>query len=94
MEAKQDSRCGWSGSIAQFLAVEESKFISQLSEFIGDVKDEQVEAWRDSYHVLQKVFLPFEREEWQLIFEYELPREGGRRPDARMRDHFQFLIKL
>jgi DUF2075 family protein len=82
MEKKQAKRCGWSGSIAQFLAVEESKFIAQLSDSIGEVKDEQVEAWRDSYHVLQKVFLPFQREEWQLIFEYELPREGGRRPDV------------
>jgi hypothetical protein len=82
MEHKDGLRCGWSGIIAQFLTLEESSFIVQLTEFIGEAKDEQVGAWRDCYHVLQNVFLPYENENWQLIFEYELPREGGRRPDV------------
>lgn len=82
MEHKNGFRCGWAGSIAQFLYVEESEFIVQLTDFVGEAKDEQVEAWRDCYHVLHKVFQSFENEDWQLIFEYELPREGGRRPDV------------
>jgi hypothetical protein len=82
MEPRHTLRCGWSGTIHQFLHVEEAKFIGQLTEFVGEAKDEQVEAWRDCYHILQKTFLPYEHENWQLIFEYELPREGGRRPDV------------
>ncbi|MFB3167434.1 DNA/RNA helicase domain-containing protein [Neobacillus sp. 179-C4.2 HS] len=82
MEHKNRNRCGWSGSIAQFIHIEENEFIAQLTDFVGEAKDEQVEAWRNCYHVLQKVFRFYKNENWQLFFEYELPREGGRRPDV------------
>lgn len=82
METKQGKRCGWSGSITQFLVLDESNFLAHLGDFIGDFKEEQVEAWRNSYHVLQQTLSSYQSEPWQLIFEYELPREGGRRPDV------------
>lgn len=67
MEHKNRNRCGWSGSIAQFIHIEENEFIAQLTDFVGEAKDEQVEAWRNCYHVLQKVFRFYKNENWQLF---------------------------
>jgi hypothetical protein len=47
----------------------------------------QVVAWQDCYSILQKAFahptdISPESDNWTLVFEYELPRERGRRPDV------------
>ena len=42
----------------------------------------QLQAWRDSAEVLRASMTQPFQQGWTLIFEYELPREGGRRPDA------------
>lgn len=75
-------RCGWLGTLSDFLYLDEQEFVNNLQGFIPDAKENQIRAWRDCYHVLKDQLLPFRQHDWQLIFEYELPREGGRRPDV------------
>jgi hypothetical protein len=79
-------RCGWYGKVKDFLKLNESSFIESLIHFIPDANELQIAAWKDCYHFLQDVFpeviSKINCSEWGIIFEYELPREGGRRPDV------------
>lgn len=79
-------RCGWYGKIKDFLDINEDSFIRSLNQFIPDANELQIAAWKDCFHFLQNVFPKVISEincsEWGIIFEYELPREGGRRPDV------------
>lgn len=83
---------GWSGTISNFLEVTEHEWLQSLkSHYPFATRGEyasasQVQAWRDSFAVLQTNFsrllaLRPSSADWHCIFEYELPREGGRRPD-------------
>jgi hypothetical protein len=79
-------RCGWNGKIKDFLKLTEGSFLGRLVQFIPDAKELQITAWKDCYHLLHNVFpkviSKIACSEWSIIFEYELPREGGRRPDV------------
>ena len=58
---------------------------------------EQVAAWRGEYEILGVTLreiaasIPRARQ-WSVIFEYELPREGGRRPDVVILTGSQVLV--
>jgi hypothetical protein len=82
---------GWAGTVATFLETPENVWRDALRahrrDLIGNQSEpEQEAAWVDSHAVLrdQLTLLVGRRPQasaWPLIFEYELPREGGRRPD-------------
>ena len=84
--------CGWSGTVQAFLSAEVSEWRSQLvahheSRFVDSPSAAQLTAWSRSFAVLRSAFtqlLPLHPPAacWSLIFEYELPRERGRRPDV------------
>ncbi|MFK4392269.1 hypothetical protein CN563_24755 [Bacillus sp. AFS026049] len=76
------NRCGWGGTLQQFLQLNQNEFNQALQGFITDASPEQLDAWLDSYEVLQNSLKPFVHKDWHIIFEYILPREGGRRPDV------------
>ncbi|MBP1950058.1 DNA/RNA helicase domain-containing protein [Virgibacillus litoralis] len=80
------NRCGWYGNTEEFTGLDFEYFISNMKDFINDPSEEQINAWVDCFHFLQNVFKQVQSEidclNWGLIFEYELPREGGRRPDV------------
>jgi len=83
---------GWSGSIRQFLDTPESLIEQALQNHISGLFGHgaslsQVEAWLEEVQIVKNVFrnLSISRQDclkWSLIFEYELPLEGGRRPDV------------
>lgn len=79
-------RYGWHGTINNFLKLELESFLESLKDFIQDHSPEQVTAWTDCFYFLHNVFRQVSGTidclQWGLIFEYELPREGGRRPDV------------
>lgn len=90
---KSDRRThGWSGSIKTFLSqpisLVEQSLKSHLHELLGfNAAHSQVEAWLEEIEVLKSAFrdLAISRPdslEWSVILEYELPLEGGRRPDV------------
>ena len=90
---------GWSGTIAEFLAVPHKDFQNSLidhvrqlfahkeTEKLEEILASQVRAWNDEYQHLYTAFSTLTKEQphtsnWGVIFEYELPQEGGRRPDV------------
>lgn len=86
------SHCGWQGSLSEFFNADREEILTRLKAFNDRIRSEygnpdrdeqmQVDAWSDCIEVLNEALSPFRAEPWQLIFEYELPRQGGRRPDV------------
>ena len=83
---------GWSGSVKSFLehpkSVVESSLEEHLNGLLGmNASKSQVEAWLEEIDVLKQSFrdLAIARTDsldWSIILEFELPLEGGRRPDV------------
>ncbi|MBJ8115857.1 MULTISPECIES: DNA/RNA helicase domain-containing protein [Bacillus] len=79
---------GWAGTIEQFKQLDVHFFVKQLLDHVyktntNDPKiDSQKRAWVDSYNKLQDLFNRFSDLDASLIFEYEILRGGGRRPDV------------
>jgi hypothetical protein len=94
--------CGWSGSIRAFLDTTEADLLAALTAYHEDSLREppaesQRVAWKSSAGLLRQCFeeLAGERtgtEELGIVFEYELPRERGRRPDAVVLSARQALV--
>ncbi|QWG75794.1 DUF2075 domain-containing protein (plasmid) [Bacillus mycoides] len=79
---------GWAGTIEQFKQLDVQFFVKQLLDHVYKTKtndpkiDSQKRAWIDSYNKLQDLFNRFSNLDASLIFEYEILRGGGRRPDV------------
>lgn len=83
---------GWSGSIESFLnqptSLVEQSLSKHLHELLGfNAANSQIEAWLEEINVLKSAFrdLAISRPDalkWSIVLEYELPLEGGRRPDV------------
>jgi hypothetical protein len=83
---------GWSGSINEFVKLSEEAFLSSLIDYHKISLNEppsisQEVAWKNTYEVLVPELNSLAQQneklkEWGIIFEYELPRERGRRPDV------------
>lgn len=82
---------GWAGSVGAFLAEPRDTWLKALDRHCVSLHGQltsgsQTEAWRDEWTVTQSALtslaatMPIER--WSIVFEFELPFEGGRRPDA------------
>ena len=84
--------CGWFGAINIFLAISKSEWLSHLKEHhqrcMNTPADEsQILAWDHSFDILQRELKQVVQinpvvGNYTIIFEYELPRERGRRPDV------------
>ncbi|MGF1529152.1 MAG: DNA/RNA helicase domain-containing protein [Candidatus Competibacterales bacterium] len=87
-----DSDALWMGSGEALLAEERGAFCTTLAtayhtKYHQRATETQVDAWGDCFAVLQRALgrddvLATGARRWTLLFEYELPREGGRRPDV------------
>jgi len=87
-------RCCYVDSIANFKKETESDFINKLKstfkkEHLVDLSDSQIHAWADSFRVMQKLNL---NPNLNIIFEYVLPYESGRRPDIILLSNQQVII--
>ena len=75
-------------SISDFLKTDINDWrqvlVDHVTNVMGEVPgDSQIRAWDDCFNVLQNEFTKMDfHEETYLIFEYELHRERGRRPDV------------
>ena len=85
-----DKPAGWFGTVDEFIAESNSRIRDDLRGFVSaltlPVEDPQLRAWAESVQLLKQecqllVLEHPESRSWGLIFEYELPRERGRRPD-------------
>ena len=87
-------RAGWVGTVGDFLQTDVGSWIAALEAFHGTqfadrVQPSQQTAWINSFQVLTKAVSELVNHDPEtlratLIFEYMLPREGGRRPDLVM----------
>jgi DUF2075 family protein len=83
---------GWSGSVRALLeqpnSLVESKLEEHLLGLLGmNASNSQVEAWIEEIDVLKRAFRDLaiarvDSLDWSIILEFELPLEGGRRPDV------------
>lgn len=88
-------RCCYVDTIANFNNENELDFINKvkstfLEEHLVDLSDSQINAWVDSFRVMQNLNL---NSNLNIIFEYVLPYESGRRPDIILlsNDHVVIL---
>ena len=83
---------GWHGSVNTFLETKSEIILSELERnlhlLLGmNPSQDQKNAWVDEISTIEfalRESLQIEQSvsNWNLIFEYELPMEGGRRPDV------------
>jgi hypothetical protein len=83
---------GWSGSIRNFLDQPKSLIEESLEEHLRgllgmNAANSQIEAWLEEIEVLKSSFRDLaiskiESLDWSVVLEFELPLEGGRRPDV------------
>ena len=83
---------GWAGSVEEFLAARQSDVIASLAAHHRGLlamkpSPSQLAAWEAEHNTLTAAFTEIltrrpEAAEWGVVFEYELPLEGGRRPDV------------
>lgn len=95
-------RYGWKGSISSFLEITDDEIIDRLSiqhinEFKSDPNHQQIAAWKNSLGILRTEMKKLvdhrkDSEEWVLVFEYELLREGSRRPDVVLLDGEYIIV--
>ena len=87
---QEEDGAGWWGTIDRFIGEASARLVSNLSESVSflnlDVGEGQTRAWNDSVRVAKRecerlVATHPESSKWGIIFEYQLPRERGRRPD-------------
>jgi hypothetical protein len=90
--ARQERHWAWDGTVAEFLATQESSLIEDLEAHHKRCCSElpvasNYTAWRGSVSALRAALRPAVVEfpslgRAHVVFEYELPRERGRRPDV------------
>jgi hypothetical protein len=95
-------RYGWAGSLRAFLQVSLPSWLEALQAHhrlsLGDAPtSSQVSAWEVCFGELtnqlkQVVDLYPAANEWGIVFEYELPRERGRRPDVTILTQNAFMV--
>lgn len=83
---------GWAGTVQQFLSVSHAAIIHDLQSHEQALFDRhpgttQQGVWQDELHVLTTVFTSLVAtntsvQQWGVILEYEIPQQGGRRPDV------------
>lgn len=94
--------CGWCGTIEDFLATPLESWLDDLSAhhqkcMLEPPGESQVRAWKSSGDLLKKSLGNIAGQDLSvvrssIIFEYELPRERGRRPDAVILSGTQAVI--
>lgn len=93
---------GWMGSVQDFLALPADAWLTQLGAnyqrlYQQSATATQKQAWQDSGDILRSQLSHLQSsrpdsQHWTLIFEYELPREGGRRPDVVLLGAGQIVV--
>jgi hypothetical protein len=83
---------GWAGTAAEFLATPLEPWLAALDEHLDGLMHcraapSQVDAWTECHRVVagalrRCIDADAAALEWGVAFEYELPLEGGRRPDV------------
>ena len=89
---RSDEKVGWFGTVEDFVGSDRELILKKLIQwestiFSKDSNPSQISAWENSINILHDGFKDLisvnqNSSKLTLIFEYILPREGGRRPDV------------
>ncbi|PSN19427.1 hypothetical protein C7271_07390 [filamentous cyanobacterium CCP5] len=84
--SQPSSSYGWLGTVADFLQLSQGEWLTEMMDRHQQLYQQRSpkthqQAWQDTAWVLRESLGKPHQRDWVLIFEYELPREGGRRPD-------------
>lgn len=93
------ARCCYYASVDEFLSEDKNSWIEKMKTSFTEsysmpLGDSQVKAWKDCFDVLKKELPNVNNEHpgLQIIFEYALPYESGRRPDVILLSKEQVII--
>lgn len=80
------TQCAWWTTFLSLRATDPGEILESLRAFVPDSSPEQDRAWKDSIPLIRDAARNTTTShppaaDHAVIFEYELPREGGRRPD-------------
>ena len=72
-------RCLYLSNLAAFSAADENAIFGKLCDsYHGDALTTTREAWKAELSILKRVLVPYQNEDGQIIFEYDIPRLGKR----------------
>ena len=72
-------RCLYHSSLAAFAASDDNAIFGILCDnYHGDALTTTREAWRSELLILKQILSPYQEEEGQIVFEYDIPRLGKR----------------
>lgn len=75
----QSPRCLYHSSLAAFSASDDNAIFGILCDnYHGDALTTTREAWRSELLILKQILSPYQEEEGQIVFEYDIPRLGKR----------------
>lgn len=104
MDAPKNNPCGWSGSIHNFLLLTKVDWFTALQDHHQrcmncPADQSQVLAWDHEFDILVKELKQLIQVKpalgtYTIIFEYELPRERGRRPDVIILGSAVFVLEF
>jgi DUF2075 family protein len=78
---------GWAGTVAEFMNLPADDWNADLRAHCVALTGEppstsQSDAWESEHGALTAAFAGLGADDWHVVFEFELPFEGGRRPDV------------
>lgn len=74
-----NTRCLYRSHLAMFSTSDENSIFGILcDQYHGDALTTTREAWRAEISILKQVLAPYQNEDGQIIFEYDIPRLGKR----------------
>ena len=95
----KNSRCCYVNTLAEFLRESKSDWITEMKSGFQAILDlpmgeSQVQAWKDCYEVLQEQLpdVAHDHPALDVVFEYCLPYESGRRPDVLLVSQEQIVV--
>lgn len=99
MTTSRPHRCCYANTIAAFLDEDRSSWINKMKDAFQDLfemplSDSQIGAWKDCFDVLLEQLPPVaaSHPNFDIVFEYCLPYESGRRPDVLLISKEQVIV--
>ena len=72
-------RCLFHSNLAAFSTADETAIFGSLCDnYHGDALTTTREAWKSELSILKQILAPYQAENGQIIFEYDIPRLGKR----------------
>lgn len=95
----EKKRCAYSNNLKAFLAEDAKSWLEKMKKNFAEISalelgEAQIRAWKDCFKVLKNelVGLAVIRPNFNIVFEYVLPYESGRRPDVLLISREEVIV--